>query len=184
MPVGRAEVAVEPTVLSPPALAGAHAPPEVDARDEIDGILDETGGDGCSADADIFGLRIGIGGHVVGVSEDVEVPAQIAANAASASYFPSTQRQGKCRVVRRPSKRPRPRESHPWSPGRRCVVARGRLPTTGSAAGEAQGFGVAAENSSVAKENVSVSLDRVRSFSSACYLRPLTQVRAFSSSFV
>ena len=82
-----------------------------------------------------------------------------------------------------PSKRPRPRESHPRLPGRRCAVAPEQLPTTGSAAGEAQGFGVAAANSSAAKENVSVNPDRVRLFSSTRYLRLLTHIRALSFSF-
>ena len=83
-------------------------------------------------------------------------------------------RAGKCRVVRRPSTRPRLASSHPRSLGHRCAVSRGRLPTTVVKEGVSP--------TTAAKEDVHVSPNHVRSFAPA-HSRPLTHPRVFSSCF-
>ena len=86
MPVAAPEAVVERSVHTPSALETPRTPPKLEVAAALDGIIDDTGGKGYSADADalVKGTRRDDPG--VELWDSVEVAIEIAENAATASF--------------------------------------------------------------------------------------------------
>jgi hypothetical protein len=81
VPVASAEAVVEPSDRPLPTLTTVSGRRDFDVGDAIEGILDETGGHGHSADADAFSNALATIGPDVEAREGVESAIEIAAGA-------------------------------------------------------------------------------------------------------